>query len=131
MPLTIKEINQIERQLGVPKIRKCKTTKKQGLQNYIAIKYTPMHIKQGMKIGVLKNDIPSLSSYKKGELVLYTPYTVQEAYNNMLWDDMKKFVQKCTIEVPSSWYFKGESNISTIKTMVGVPLSYIAYEINI
>ena len=85
--------------------------------------------KPKMKIGVLGKKIEGLTSYSKGDMVLFTPYTVEESYGNMLWDDMEKYCNLCTIEVPSDRYFKKESRATTIKTIVGVPLDHIEYEI--
>lgn len=85
--------------------------------------------KPNRRIGVLKKEVPGLNSHKAGAFVLFTPYTPEECYGNMLWEEMKRHVKLCTMEVPSERFFKGESNIDTIGTIVGVPLSYIAYEI--
>lgn len=111
----------IAEQLGVPKIPVL------DLSHYIAIKKERAH--SGMRIGVLKDNIDGLTSFKAGEIVLFTPYTVEESYGNMLWKDMERHVKLCTMEVPSSRYFSGESRISTVKTTVGVPMKFIAYEI--
>ena len=83
-----------------------------------------------MRIGFLNSKIDGLTSYKKGDMVLFTPYTVEEEYGKHLWEDLKKHVQLCTIEVPASLYFKDNKCLS-IKCMVCVPQSYIGYEIKI
>ncbi len=114
-----KEIEEIENELNIPKIPTM------DLSSFIKIK----NKNKKMKIGVLNDKIDGLTSYKKGDIVLFTPYTVEECYNKMLWAEMEQHIKLCTLEVPSDRYFKGESNIPTIKTMVCVPLHYIDYEI--
>lgn len=82
-----------------------------------------------MKIGILNKDINGMTVYKKGDIVLFTPYTIDECYGKMLWEEIEYYISLCTIEIPSERYFEGESNTPTIGTMVSVPLKFIEYEI--
>lgn len=113
------DIEQIKEELKLPQIPQY------NLQPYTAVKAR----NKGMHIGVLKESIQSLTSYKKGDIVLYTPYTVEESYGKMLWSEMLQHCKLCTIESPASLYIKDDSNTFTVKTIVGVPLSCIEYEI--
>jgi len=84
---------------------------------------------EGMYIGVLGESIKGLNSFKTGEYVLYEPYTVEDGYNRMLFVDLEKSVNFCTISKPNERYFKGESNIDRVGDTVGVPLEYIKHRI--
>ncbi len=119
MATLIEEIEEIKKELKIREIPKM------DLSTFVKIQAK----NPKMKIGVLNSGIDGLTSYKKGDIVLFTPYTVEECYQKMLWAEMEQHIKLCTIEVPSSLYFKKESNISTIKCIVCVPIKYIEYEI--
>lgn len=82
-----------------------------------------------LRIGVLQFDINGLVSYKSGDFVLYKPYTFEELEGTMSYDDIQKHLKLCTIEIPNDKFFTGESNVDTVKTIIGIPLSYIQKEI--
>lgn len=119
--MTKAEIKKAEKELSVPVIPKMDLSEYFYIQNE----------NPKFKIGVLSRKLSGLTSFEKGEIVLFRPYTVEESYGNMLWAEMEKHVKLCTMEVPNSRYFTGESRISTNKTIVGVPLEFIEYEITI
>jgi len=110
------EIIEIENELNVKKVRKV------DLQPYIKYKSKSAY-SATMKIGVLGQDIAGLSTQKKGSIVLFRQYTVEECYGKMDWETMKRHCNLCTVETPSS---DGESSHNCI---VGVPIEYIEYEL--
>ncbi len=116
MSLSKKEIEALEQELGIPKIPQI------DLGPFLReIQRDPKK-----KMGLLKQNIDSLISFKVGELVLFTPCTVEDCYGKMEWDEMKHRLKFCTIETFTS---AGTGTIT--KTMAGVPLDYILYEIKI
>lgn len=116
---SIEEFEELEKEMDIPKIPKM------DLTSFLKIKEKHPE----MRIGILKKEVNCFNSYKKGDAVLFTPYSLKECYGTMLWEDMKRHVRHCTIEVPSERYFKGESKVATIGTVTNVPLSFIDYEL--
>ena len=85
--------------------------------------------KPKFKIGVI-GDVPkNFIGYKKGDVVLFTPYTIDEEYMDCFSKELEHRIQHCTVEIPNDRYFKGETNVDTVGTTVYFPLKYIQHEI--
>ena len=85
------------------------------------------------RIGVLSKDIDSLTSYKKGDVVLFEMHDPKQCYGRNSIDEANRAMSRVTICIPSCLLFKDDdrNKYSTVKCMVWVPIDHIDYEIKL